>query len=131
MEAEHTERKISLARQLWASRMEQVERALRRGMDTLTIQDVTDMLEAGEAQVWFTENSTAVTHLYDRGGKRICEIWLAGGDFEELVAMKDQEIEPWAELMGVDRMLIMGRKGWERALPDYSYAHTTLMKELR
>ena len=115
---------------LWALRQEQLERALKRGHDPMPIGAVKELLLAGKAQIWFAENSTAVTRLEDRGDTRICEIWLAGGDLDELVELKDTHIEPWAKHMGASRMLIIGRKGWEKTLNDYNYASTVLIKEL-
>lgn len=117
------------AKDLWFCRQEQIERALKRGYDPMPIEGVTKMLDEGAAQVWFAENSTIVTEIYDRGNKRVCEIWLAGGDMEELIELKNEEIEPWAREMGCNRMLIIGRRGWERALPDYKYASVALIKE--
>ena len=112
------------ARQLWALRMEQIEAALKRGHDPVSIHDVTEQLEEGEAQVWFAENSTAVTKVFDRGDKRICEIWLAGGELEELIELKDTWIEPF------DRMVVIGRRGWKPFLTDYEPIQTVFMKEL-
>jgi hypothetical protein len=121
---------INTAREIWATRLEQIERALVQGLDPMPISGVTEMLEQGNAQAWFADNSTAVTTLVERGDTRVCEIWLAGGELAELVDMKNSDIEPWAKNMGASRMLIIGRKGWEKALPDYRYAHTSLVKEL-
>ena len=118
------------ARLIWASRMEQIERALKRGYDPLPISAVTEQLEEGAAQAWFTENSTAITKIYERGDKRICDIYAAGGNLEELIELKDQKIEPFARSMSCDRMLIVGRNGWRKVLVDYKLANIVLMKEL-
>ena len=119
-----------LARQMWATRMEQVERALVRGHDPVSIHEVTEQLEEGAAQVFFAEHSTAVTKVFDRGNMRSCEIWLAGGYLPELIDLKNQQIEPFAREMLCDRMLIVGRRGWRPFLPDYKPVSTVYLKEL-
>ena len=121
---------VELVKETWAGRMEQIEAALRRGYDPLPISAVTDMLAEGDAQVFFGENSTAVTRLYERGDKRICQIWLAGGDLKELLAMKDEQIEPFAHKMGCDRMSVIGRDGWGPFLTDYKPVARVYIKEL-
>ena len=121
---------IEACRNLWAERMEQIEVALKRGHDPLTIADVTAQLEEGAAQVFFAENSTAVTKIFDRGNTRFCEIWLAGGELNEVIELKDKEIEPFAREMGCDRVVIIGRRGWRPFLADYEPIQTVFMKEL-
>ena len=121
---------IDETRHEWACRQEQIERALKRGRDPMPIDQVTDMLEEGSAQAWFAENSTVITEIYERGDKRICKIWLAGGNLEEVMALKSEKIEPWAIQLGCDRMLIAGRDGWHKLLPDYDRAGVILIKEL-
>lgn len=121
---------LSHPRDLWATRLEQIEKALARGHDPLPVQAVTERLEEGTAQPWFSENSTVVTTLYERGGVRVCEIWLAGGKLDEILEIKTQEIEPWAKEMGCNRVIIKGPKGWARLLPDYEHAGVVLMKEI-
>ena len=61
---------------------------------------------------------------------RFCDIWVAGGDLKELVDLKNERIEPIARSMSCDRMIITGRKGWEKVLTDYRLTAVKLMKEL-
>ena len=58
------------------------------------------------------------------------EIWLAGGDLDELVEA-EKSIAVWAKDQGCDAMEINGRKGWQRQLKDYTATSVVLTKDLR
>jgi hypothetical protein len=88
-----------------------------------TIEDAQAAVLEGRALLWPGAKSAAVTEF-----NKDLHIWLAGGDLGELKRM-EQSAEAHAREWGCDRMTIIGRKGWERALPGYRRV-TLLVKDL-
>lgn len=63
-----------------------------------------------------------VTVIEEHPQERRMLIWLAGGDLDELVNALRPRAEAWARINGCQRVLIIGRPGWERALGPMGYA---------
>ena len=106
-----------------------IDNALAYAGDTHTSAQVLDAILNGKAQFFSMENSAIVTEIVDYPQKSTCRIWLAGGDMDELIEAEKQ-ICQWAKEQGCSGMEIIGRKGWERQLKDYSPASIVLTKEL-
>jgi len=106
----------------WVRLGSALEAALAHAGRTHTLADVRGMVEAGEAQAWAGERAGMVTVVEDDPRERRLLIWLAGGDFEELVRRLRPAAERWARTQGCRRVLIIGRPGWERALAPEGYA---------
>ena len=87
-------------------------------------------IETSRAQLWTSEKSAVVTMLkVAETGLKDCHCWLAGGDLDECLHLHTV-IEAWARENDCDRMTIVGRRGWKKALPDYREAATTFMKDI-
>ena len=106
-----------------------IDAALAYSGDTHNTLHVLDAIKDGTAQFFPLENSVIVTEIVDYPKKAVCRIWLAGGKMEELIEA-EKDIVEWARSHGCSGMEIMGRKGWERQLKDYSPASTVLVKEI-
>jgi hypothetical protein len=106
-----------------------IEAALAYSGDTHSLLHVVDAIKDGSAQFFPLENSVIVTEIVDYPKRAVCRIWLAGGDMDELVEAEKSIVE-WAKGHGCDGMEIIGRKGWERQLKDYTAASTVLIKEI-
>lgn len=106
-----------------------IDAALAYSGDTHSSLDVLDAIKQGKAQFFPLENSVIVTEIVDYPKKAVCRIWLAGGDMGELIKA-EKELVKWAKDHGCSGMEIIGRKGWERQLKDYSPASTVLTKEI-
>ena len=106
-----------------------IEAALAYSGDTHSLLHVVDAIKDGSAQFFPLENSVIVTEIVDYPKRAVCRIWLAGGDMDELVEAEKSIVE-WAKSHGCDGMEIIGRKGWERQLKDYTAASTVLIKEI-
>jgi hypothetical protein len=106
-----------------------IDAALAYSGDTHSSLDVLDAIKNGKAQFFPLENSVIVTEIVDYPKKSVCRIWLAGGDMGELIKA-EKELVKWARDHGCSGMEIIGRKGWERQLKDYSPASTVLTKEI-
>lgn len=107
---------------------------LRRALahqDTHSLESVLGAVERGAAQAWCGERSTIITEILDLPLKRVCRIWLAGGDMHELVNEMLPNVEAWAKDNGCARVEIIGRAGWKRVLPEYNEPpQTVLHKEI-
>lgn len=71
-----------------------------------------------------------LTRVENTPAHRYGVVWLAAGTAldQGLQFFRDQ-IEPWLfEQMGCEWIELQGRKGWERALPDYQRAAIVLRK---
>ena len=94
-----------------------------------SIDDVKQAVMTGTAQFMPLEKSAIVTEVVDYPKQSVCRIWLAGGDMDELLEAEKQ-IAVWARSIGCTGMEIIGRKGWQRVLTEYTPQSVVLTKEL-
>ena len=111
---------------------EWIENALDRSARSHHFHDVKAMILKGEAHLWSTGNGCCVTCFSTFPATKMLQLWLLGGDFEEVYAGCSDKIEQWALKNGCDQLFVNGRKGWERRLKDrgYTYAAVILTKEI-
>ncbi len=96
------------------------------------IEDVLLKIAEGKCQFWPGENSAVVTEIVHLPKKTECHYWLAGGDMDELKAMRPA-IEKWAREQGCTRITLVGRQGWARSFlkgEGYDARWTVMSKEL-
>lgn len=105
--------------------------ALERGANLYSPDDVYQKLKTGECHLWMSpsHNSAAVTTWTDSAVGPIINIWLGGGSLEELSDLA-VGIEQWGRDHGATRSMIVGRRGWGRALPGYTESATLFLKEI-
>jgi hypothetical protein len=108
---------------------DQIQRAIDL-QDTHSTQDVQEACAKGDAQVWCGERSALVTEIVRYPLKKVCRIWLAGGEMSELTNEMLPAVEAWAKQKECAAVEIIGRHGWQRVLKDYRQPHTVLVKEL-
>ncbi|WP_207483121.1 hypothetical protein [Arenibaculum pallidiluteum] len=103
--------------------------ALEHAGGTHALDDVCARVLAGRAQFWPAPDAALVTEIvaYDR--LRACRVWLGGGALERLRDMV-RSVEAWATAQGCARVEILGRPGWERAIPEVRKIAVLLVKEL-
>lgn len=83
-------------------------------------------------QLWVVPWSAAlVTQVLTFPKSRKCVLFLCGGEdcLAELKQVPDT-IEPWAKSIGCSHFLIVGRKGWRRALPDFNDSGSIMEKDI-
>jgi hypothetical protein len=109
-----------------------LEPALERSGGTHTTDDLAEMLREGDAVLWLGERSALVTTSDEHPRYRALHLWLAGGDMDEIVGDLIPRAEAWGREQGCEKVTVMGRKGWERALAADGYrpAAVLLMKGL-
>lgn len=97
-----------------------IEAALARCGGTHELGDVEAELAGGHAQFWPGARGAAVTRIAEFPRAKLFNIWLAGGELEELLAM----LPTWrrfAAFHGCKAMTITGRDGWRRALKNLGW----------
>lgn len=75
-------------------------------------------------------NAAVVTQVSVSEGGKVCTIIACGGSGVLKVLPLLERIEQYAKQEGCRSVIVYGRKGWARALRDYSTAAVVLRKEL-
>jgi len=99
--------------------------------------DILDQLRSGSRQLWLgvTEDAAivaaATTQIFEMREGRACKLLECGATtgLHNLAALR-AGIEQYAKHNGCDRMLLEGRRGWERAAPDYVVTGIILEKRI-
>jgi hypothetical protein len=109
-----------------------IEAALNRSIRSHRFEDVKQLILHGEAQIWSTENGCCVTTITVYPISKALQIWLLGGDFEEVYNAHNDAIESFAKAEGCDQLVVNGRRGWERRLKSrgYEFSAVILNKEI-
>lgn len=107
-----------------------IEAALEYSGGTHDWYDIVFGVLQGNFQLWPKENGALVTEIITYPRKRVLNVFLGGGDLNELASMHE-EVIAWAKEQGCTGATISGRKGWERAYAKLGWKplHTTLQKE--
>jgi hypothetical protein len=111
---------------VWTPVKHFIQAALDRTEGEMSIDDVYNALIERDMQLWILLDGlhvigALVTQLLEFPNVKSCRYVAMGGDvhgdFEEITSM----IEQWAATQGCQRMEIVGRPGWARALRDFGY----------
>lgn len=95
-----------------------LEPALEGGRRTMA--EVIQALVSGQAQLWPGKACAMITEVHQFPTAKVLQVWLAGGDGAELMAMQ-AGVEAWARLVGCSEVLIEGRQGWARKLKPIGF----------
>lgn len=85
-------------------------------------------------QFWPGENCACVTEIIEFPQLKALNFFLVGGDMDELLTKMHHAVIEWARANGCKRVaLVLGRKGWERALKPMGYtkALSVMFKNLK
>lgn len=107
---------------------DKVEAALLEGGETHTFDDILAGIRSNRYQWWPGLNSFVVTEIMDYPRKRVCHVFLAGGELEEIRAIRTW-VEEWAKSIGCSAATIYGRAGWERELKGEGWRRTAVCLE--
>lgn len=94
-------------------RLAQVERALEQMGGTHSLQDILAFLEDGTMQSFAVGPTWAVTQVLDFPRKRVLEIFMIVGDFQDLQELFDA-LETFAKAKACDIIRAYGRPGWSK-----------------
>jgi len=125
------------AAELWARARPFLEDALAHAHGTHEIEDVLGAIGEGRLQLWLGARCAGVTEILTFPRKRMLNLFLAGGDLDEMKALQ-AGLEAFARAHACDGMMFSGRlthmaqraSGWGRALSDYRPTHISFCKEL-
>ncbi len=96
--------------------------------------DIENAVLSGDQLLWMAISdhveAAATTHLIKTGGKPVLVVTAVAGTQRERWLSLRHKIEKYAKDEGASRVRTFGRKGWERALPDYRVAYVIMEKEL-
>lgn len=99
--------------------------AMTSGGDTHSKDDIWEMVESGEATLWASARSAAITEIIQNPRKVWMNVWLAGGNLEELLTILLPQAEESARQQGITEMWAWGRLGWIKALKQEGFTHVT------
>jgi len=97
-----------------------IEAALDKGEGTHDFWDIVDGVYSGHMQLWPCAKGCLVTEIVVFPKRKILNVFLGGGDLDELAGMHEEIIE-WAKSKGCDGASINGRPGWVRAFKKYGW----------
>jgi len=109
-----------------------VEAALEYSGGTHNFDDIAEMVEKQQLQLWPAKDSVVLTEIIVYPRLKNLHYFLAGGDLDELSRMRPL-IESWGKSLGCTRVTLAGRRGWQKSfLKDegYSPQWSVLAKEL-
>lgn len=96
--------------------------ALERGNGTHSFEDVAQGVEKGSMQLWPAPKGCLVTEIVVFPQKTVLNIFLGGGDLEQLADMH-RDVIAWGKAQGCTGAMITGRQGWVRAFRKYGWEH--------
>lgn len=105
-----------------------IEAALEYSGGTHAWDDIVAGIRSGHMQLWPGPRGCLVTEIVAYPRKRVLNVFLGGGQLEQLVEMA-ADVEAWALAQGCDGATIAGRPGWQRVFKGWRPLHVTLARE--
>jgi hypothetical protein len=97
-----------------------LQSALDRGGNTHTLEDIAAGVAAGTYHFWPGERSAAVTEVFQYPRARYLNVFLAGGDMDEILQMEPCFCS-WGKHLGCSRIFLIGREGWGKVLKSQGW----------
>lgn len=115
----------------WARCLPFLRPAIDRLGGTHLPDDVYRQIAMDESQFWPMERSAAVTEVVVYPQIMACNVFLAGGDLDEIVEWQKPggALERWAFALGCSRIETTGRPGWAKAA-DGETALTCIIRKI-
>jgi hypothetical protein len=114
----------------YASEYPRVRGWLIEALSHSTNPDERGMLEGfldGSYSLWTGQNSAAVTQIMRWDNRRVCILYLVGGDLTEILGEGQEVIATWAKANGCEAFVLFGRKGWERVLAPHGFTFSSIV----
>lgn len=92
-----------------------LDASLGYAIRTHTVEDVRKHVEAGLMHFWPIENSVVITELIDFPQARILNIFIGGGNADEIIKAQD-DFRTWGKTLGCSHVAFLGRQGWHKRL---------------
>ena len=88
-----------------------------------SVDDVLDEVQEGSALFYPVQNGAAVFKMGEYPQKRVLLIWLYGGELASNIEGVLEAADFHARELDCTEITIGGRRGWERVLKPYGFAH--------
>jgi hypothetical protein len=98
-----------------------LRKALRLGGNTHDVSDIVAAVKAGQMQAFSSEHALVVTQVASFPRARHLVVFIACGDLAEVMALQP-EVEAFGRAHGCEAMIMTGRDGWSRILPEHGWA---------
>lgn len=110
----------------------QLKRALHHGGDLYGLDDIRRMVMNGNAMMFPTGKSVAITRQTTCPAGEVLDYWLLAGDLDDLLDLETR-LTAWADENGAVAVKGSGRAGWGRVLEarGYSELGRSYIKRLR
>jgi hypothetical protein len=82
--------------------------------------DIVDGVSSGMMQLWVNGDSAAITQILTYPQKKVLNVFLAGGDKDDLLDMLDSA-KMWGAQQGCESILMSGRPGWLKVLSKHDW----------
>ena len=107
-----------------------IEAALEYSGGTHDFIDVVEGLYKGTMQLWPAEKGCIVTEIVVYPRKKMLNVFLGGGDLEQILDMHENVIE-WAKAQKCEALTMTGRFGWKKPLAKHGWKtlHSSYIKE--
>lgn len=89
----------------------QLQASLDYSLKTHSVEDVRKAVEEGKMHFWPVGNSLVVTELAEYPQAKILNVFIAGGNAEEIMKIQPN-LQSWANHLGCSHVGFLGRKGW-------------------
>ena len=105
-----------------------IEDALDFGGNTHDFEDIVKAVFSGHMQLWANERGCAVTEMVVFPKKKMLNVFLAGGDMDQILDM-ESACEEFAKMNDCDGLTIAGRKGWKKVLGQRGWTERLMVME--
>ena len=108
-----------------------VEDALSYCDGTHAWEDIENGIHTGAMQLWPAPKGCIVTEIVVYPRKKIINIFLAGGELDQILDMND-DVRAWAKAHGCTGATMTGRVGWKKPLKPLGWKvlHTQFAKDI-
>lgn len=97
-----------------------LEPALAYSGGTHEWSDVVSGVHSSRMQLWANERGAAITEILEYPRKRVLNVFLAGGDMDQILEMLESA-KAWGAQQGCEAICMSGRKGWLRVLNKHGW----------
>lgn len=105
----------------------QLKTALDHAGNTHTIQDVAELVLAGQAELWVEGDGLIITEIEEYPQGPVLRCWLAAGDMDDVLSLLPR-VYGYGRWRGCEKVTMLGRKGWKRVLADEGWEDTNLVQ---
>jgi hypothetical protein len=94
--------------------------ALEHSDGTHNMADIRAGVANGHYHLWPGKHCASVTEVLQFPRRRVLNVFLSGGDLEEILIM-ERDFCSWGRYLGCDGIMMTGRDGWQRKLKNLGW----------